>query len=79
MRLRKKRQICAKQKTWILGLHLWAPKVSNLLIFFLEVALTYLLALCVPFEQNDLPENALCTRPSCGKPAINYTQFGRSY
>jgi len=36
-------------------------------------------ALCVPFEQIALPENATCTRPGCGKPAINYTQFGRSY
>ncbi|KAI9712051.1 MAG: hypothetical protein M1820_001760 [Bogoriella megaspora] len=37
-------------------------------------------ALCVPFkEQRKLPENAICTRPSCGKAAVNYTQFGRSY
>lgn len=36
-------------------------------------------ALCVPFEQIELQENARCTRPACGKPAVNYTQFGRSY
>jgi prolyl-tRNA synthetase len=36
-------------------------------------------ALCVPFEQPDLPENTLCTRARCGKVAVNYTQFGRSY
>jgi prolyl-tRNA synthetase len=36
-------------------------------------------ALCVPFEQLDLLKNAVCTRPGCGKEAVNYTQFGRSY
>ncbi|KAI0910706.1 hypothetical protein F4823DRAFT_589261 [Ustulina deusta] len=36
-------------------------------------------SLCVPFEQLDLPKDALCTRANCGKPAVNYTQFGRSY
>lgn len=36
-------------------------------------------ALCVPFEQKELPEKAVCTRPGCGKVAVNYTQFGRSY
>ena len=39
--------------------------------------LTPITALCVPFEQIDLPENAICTRPGCGKIAVNYTQFGR--
>ena len=36
-------------------------------------------ALCVPFDQKELPEGTLCTRAHCGKKAINYTQFGRSY
>ncbi|KAI1174171.1 hypothetical protein F4777DRAFT_589367 [Nemania sp. FL0916] len=36
-------------------------------------------ALCVPFDQPGLPENSLCTRANCGKAAVNYTQFGRSY
>jgi prolyl-tRNA synthetase len=36
-------------------------------------------ALCVPFDQVALPEGALCTRAGCGNPAVNYTQFGRSY
>jgi prolyl-tRNA synthetase len=50
------------------------------LLYSLHCAvLTPFTALCVPFEQKDLPENALCTRPGCGKKAVNYTQFGRSY
>jgi len=36
-------------------------------------------ALCVPFEQIELPKGQLCIRPVCGQVAINYTQFGRSY
>ncbi|KAH8812630.1 prolyl-tRNA synthetase-like protein [Xylogone sp. PMI_703] len=36
-------------------------------------------ALCVPFDQAELPQGTLCIRPECGKPAINWTQFGRSY
>lgn len=36
-------------------------------------------ALCIPFDQNhgELPE--LCLRPSCGKQATKWIQFGRSY
>lgn len=36
-------------------------------------------ALCIPFDQNygELPE--LCLRPSCGKKATKWIQFGRSY
>jgi prolyl-tRNA synthetase len=36
-------------------------------------------ALCVPFEQRELPAGTMCIRPSCGRVAVNYTQFGRSY
>ena len=37
-------------------------------------------ALCIPFDQESLgklPEK--CLRPSCGKPAQKWVQFGRSY
>lgn len=34
-------------------------------------------SLCTPFNQPSLPEGACCV--GCGKPAINYTLFGRSY
>jgi prolyl-tRNA synthetase len=37
-------------------------------------------ALCIPFDQDshgELPE--LCLRPSCGKKATKWIQFGRSY
>ena len=34
-------------------------------------------SLCVPFEQPALPEGAKCF--ACGKPAVNWTLFGRSY
>ena len=46
---------------------------------FSSYALTSSVALCIPFEQLNLPENAICTRPGCGNAAMNYTQFGRSY
>jgi prolyl-tRNA synthetase len=36
-------------------------------------------ALCVPFVQAEVPQGAVCIRPACGKTAINWTQFGRSY
>ncbi len=34
-------------------------------------------SLCIPFEQPELKEGTKCVR--CGKPAVNYTMFGRSY
>lgn len=33
--------------------------------------------LCIPFDQPELPEGATCF--ACGKPAKNWTFFGRSY
>lgn len=37
------------------------------------------LALCIPFEQKDIPAGAKCLRPSCGRDAQKWVQFGRSY
>ena len=34
-------------------------------------------SLCIPFEQPELKEGQKCVK--CGRPAINYTMFGRSY
>ena len=34
-------------------------------------------SLCIPFEQEPLPEAAVCF--GCGKPAVSWTMFGRSY
>lgn len=34
-------------------------------------------SLCIPFDQPELKEGTKCVR--CGKPAVNYTMFGRSY
>ncbi|CDR46604.1 CYFA0S24e00936g1_1 [Cyberlindnera fabianii] len=34
-------------------------------------------SLCIPFEQPELKEGTKCVK--CGKKAINYTMFGRSY
>jgi prolyl-tRNA synthetase len=34
-------------------------------------------SLCVPFQQPQLPANAVCF--ACGAPAVNVTLFGRSY
>jgi prolyl-tRNA synthetase len=34
-------------------------------------------SLCIPFEQPEMPEGALCF--ASGKPAKNWGLFGRSY
>lgn len=34
-------------------------------------------SLCIPFEQPELKEGTVCVK--CGKKAVNYTMFGRSY
>ncbi|VEU20829.1 DEKNAAC101756 [Brettanomyces naardenensis] len=34
-------------------------------------------SLCIPFDQPELKPGEKCVR--CGKPAVNYTMFGRSY
>jgi prolyl-tRNA synthetase len=36
-------------------------------------------SLCTPFAQPELPAGTTCVHPHCGKPAINWTLFGRSY
>jgi prolyl-tRNA synthetase len=36
-------------------------------------------ALCIPFEQKELPPNTKCLRPSCDRNAQKWVQFGRSY
>jgi len=36
-------------------------------------------ALCIPFEQPELAAGTKCLRPSCGKDAQKWVQFGRSY
>ncbi|OCK99481.1 prolyl-tRNA synthetase [Cenococcum geophilum 1.58] len=36
-------------------------------------------ALCIPFEQKELPPGTKCLRPSCARDAQKWVQFGRSY
>jgi len=36
-------------------------------------------SLCIPFNQPDLAHDTICFSPQCGKKAISYGLFGRSY
>jgi len=36
-------------------------------------------ALCIPFDQIEMPAGTKCLRPSCGKEAKKWVHFGRSY